>query len=221
MGSKTVVQNPTPPAAPTTAQSVDDYVANLPKMYQAELDYNPKYAEQEFQLAQQYYPEYTKLMQQSEASIYPETAALQENLAKQAREGMGAAVPESMRAAYLDQLRANLGTNIGSPIAADYTSRGLLNLQKEYNDYYRDLGLSITNRLPLRQTATPGFKSAGEGYNFGQTSNNMMQGYGAYSNAYSSMYGVNAGVAQANTNRPWQLAGAGLGAAGAFLGARR
>lgn len=218
-GGKTTIQTPTPPPAPTAGDNTRDYIANLPAMYQAELEYNPKYAEQDFQLASQYYPKYAEMMRNSDQALYPETAKLQEALAKQANEGMNGAIPESMKAAYLDSLRSELGPNAGSGIGADYVSRGLLNQQKTYNDYYRDLALSVSGRQPLTSTQPVGFDQAGAGYNYGQVANNNMQGYGSYSSLYGGMYNTNAGMAQSRNQGMYGLLGAGLQTAGAFAGA--
>lgn len=142
-----VVDIPKPPSA---AESFQQYLDLLPKAYQAQLDYGPKFAEADYQLSSQYDPLYSRLQYDIEQSLYPETAGLQENLAKQAREGMQEQVPEWARMQYQDTLRSELGPNAGSGIGADYFSRNMLGMQKSWQDYYRDLALSVTQRMPLQ-----------------------------------------------------------------------
>lgn len=216
-GGKTTIQQATPPAAPSVSSSITDYVNALPKLQQAELEYAPKSAAQDFELAQQYYPEYTKLMQQTEAGLYPETAALQESLAKKAREGMDAAIPESMRTAYLDTLRSEVGPNVGSGIAGDYVSRNLINLQHDYNRYYNDLGLSLTGRLPLQQTATPAFAKSAQGFDANSAMGFNQGNYGTAANMFSNQYANNLNYSTQRRAQNFGLIGAGLGTAGSFL----
>ena len=87
MGSPTI-QTPTPPAQPTAGESMADYVANLPKLYETQMEYAPKFAE---------------LSQEIAERLYPTTAGLQEKLATQAVEGMGSEVPEWMRQQHLSK----------------------------------------------------------------------------------------------------------------------
>ena len=112
------------PAAPTVSGSMADYVANLPKLYEAQLEYLPQFAELAYGIGEQFYPELT---------------GLTESLAKTAQEGMGTELPDWARAKYLDELRSNVGTNIGSPIAGDYISRGMLEQQENWKRYYQAL----------------------------------------------------------------------------------
>jgi hypothetical protein len=218
MGGKTTIQTPTPPAAPSTSQNIQDYIQNLPAMYQAELDYNPKYAQQQLDLTTQYAPKYAELMKNTNENLYPGIQKLNETLTNQAQSGMDSAVPEAIRAQYLDTLRSEIGPNAGSGIGADYVSRGLVNQNEQYKQYYQNMALSLTGRQPLTQAQAPNFKSASEGYNYGQVANNNMQGYGSYSNLYGNMYGSNGAMAQENLKGRYGLIAAGMGMGGAFLG---
>lgn len=169
------------PAAPTYGQQLQEYIANLPQLLAAEQQYNPQFAQLYFDLASQYFPKYTQLNYDTQKGLYPQTTALQENLATQANEGMNAGLPGWARDMYLDQFRAELGTNAGSPIGADYASRGLMQQTKNWQDYYRNLGLAVTNRLPLTQTAQPQFASStGAVGGFGNMLNYNQGTYGNY-----------------------------------------
>lgn len=217
-GSKTVIQPQSTPAPPSVAQTSADYIASLPAMYQAELDYNPKYAAQDFALAQEYSPKYADLLRTTESAAYPYTASLQEKLAKQASEGLDSQVPDAMRQQYLDTLRSEIGPNAGSGIGADYVSSNLLNLGKSWQDYYRDLGLSLTNRLPLTQASVPNARSASQGYDYGATSGYQASTYGPYAGAYANI-ADSANKAQTSMyNSRLGLYGAAIGGATGFLG---
>ena len=50
----TQIIQPTPPPQPSTADAIREYVASLPELFQAQLDFAPKEAAQQVALAQQY-----------------------------------------------------------------------------------------------------------------------------------------------------------------------
>lgn len=82
MGSTTIEQ-PKAPSAPTTADSVKAYVANMPAMYQAQMDWAPKIAAQDVSMLQQYLPQITALQQQLQTQYAPQQAAQQWALQEQ------------------------------------------------------------------------------------------------------------------------------------------
>lgn len=215
----TKIEQPTPPAAPTTAQNMADYVNNYPAMMALEQKYNPEQAQLQYDLTKQFTPQYADLMKQTNESLYPGLAKLNETLTAQAQSGMESAVPESMKAQYLNQLRSEIGPNAGSGIGADYVSRNLINQGEQYKNYYQNMALSLTGRQPLTQAQSPAFQNVGDGYNFGQVAGNNMQGYGSYSSLYGNMYGANASQANARTQGMYGLLGAGMQAGGSMFAA--
>jgi hypothetical protein len=217
MGGDTVIQQPQTPAPPTAGQNMADYVAGLPAMYQAQMEWNPKLAQQQLDLTTQYAPQYSELMKNTNESLYPGITSMNEKLTQQAMSGMDAAVPEAMRAQYLDSLRSEIGGNAGSGIGADYVSRGLVNQNEQYKQYYQNMALSLTGRQPLTQAQSPQFNDVGSGYNYGQVANNNMQGYGNYAGLYGSMYGSNQQAQSELTKAQYGLIGSGIGAAGTMF----
>jgi hypothetical protein len=195
----TSIESPSTPQAPSTADSVREWVNSLPQIYQAQLEYAPKQAEQQVSLAQQYAAPLGQAYKSAQEAMYPETSALQEKLATQASEGMDSSLPNWMREQYLSNLRANLGTNIGSPIAADYTSRGLLEQNKNWQDYYRNLALSVSGRQPLASPGTANYTDYLSGFNPSSVMNYNANTYGSYSNAYANMYNANSKIASQNS----------------------
>ena len=196
-------------------------------------EYAPQMLQQQYEAQLQYAPELAQAQYDISKQLYPETVGLQENMAKQASEGMQSGVPSWMRDQYQSDLRANIGTNAGSGIGADYTSRGLLEQQQNWQQYYQNLGLSLTGRQPLTQPSTVNTPTVNQPqYNMPQyqgtnwtssftpntTWGNMNTGYGNYSNAYSSMYGANAQLAgQGDPMMNALMGGLGTGA-GMMLG---
>lgn len=149
----TQVYTPQTTPAPTPGQSAADYAAALPSIYQAQLQYQPQFDQQQLQSAQNLAPAYTQLYNQINQATAPQTYGLQEQLAGIASQGANAQLPDSMKSQYQSDLNAQLGTNVNSGIGADYVSRGLLNQQQQYNQYYQNLGLSVAGRQPLNQAS--------------------------------------------------------------------
>lgn len=71
---KTTIQQPSPPPAPSTAESISAYLEGLPRMYAAQLAWQPKIEEQRYQTALQYAPQYTDIMQQQQMQYAPRLA---------------------------------------------------------------------------------------------------------------------------------------------------
>lgn len=74
-GETQVIQAPTPTPAPSTAEAINAYIAGMPAMYGAQMEWAPKLAEQQMGLTQQYLPQATALAQQLQAQYGPQQAA--------------------------------------------------------------------------------------------------------------------------------------------------
>lgn len=208
---------PPQPVAPTVGSSINDYVNAYPQLNALNQKYGPQEAQQAYDLFKQYAPLYTQTQNQVDQQTAPYTAGLQEVLAKQATDYLnGGTVPDSLKASYQDQLRSELGPNAGSGIGADYVSRGLLNLNQQYKQYYNDLGLSLANRQPLNNTANPQFSNPSAGAN---NALNFNQGvYGTTAGIYNNLFNTQTQASTARRGQNFQLMGTALGTAGAFAG---
>lgn len=179
-GGTVNVTQPTPAPAPTTAEAMQQYVASLPAMYEAQLKYDPLIAAQQASMVQQYALPLAQAYQQADQALYPQTAALQENMAKTATEGMNATtMPDWMRKQYQSDMNAQLGTNAGSPMGADYVSKGMQQQLFGQQKYYRDLGLSLAGRQPLSVAQAPQGAASMTNYTPDQGLNYTANTYGA------------------------------------------
>lgn len=203
-GTQVIQPNVAPP--PTASQSAAEYAAALPQIYQASLAYQPQFNELDYQSFAKLAPQYAAITDQINKQFNPYTAGLQEQLAKQASEGSSAQIPDWMRQQYTSDLNAQLGSNAGSPVGADYVSRGLMAQQQGYQQYYQNLGLSLSGRQPMAQgyTQPSSFNVSGQ---FGQNYGNDLAGYSAYNSANRPLLG------QAGTPN-WAL---GMNAAGNLM----
>jgi hypothetical protein len=211
-------ETPSVPAAPTAAQNMQDWIANYPAMFALQQEYAPKEAAQQVALAQQYAQPLGEAMKSANDALYPETSKLQESLANQALAGMQSGVPDWQRQQYQSDLNANLGSNVGSGIGADYVSRGMLQQNQDWQNYYRDLGLSTAGRQPLAQASTPGYSNYASTYTPGQVASTNSNNYGSMISAYSGMYGANSQAASQGTSNWFNLMGSGIGAGGSAYG---
>jgi hypothetical protein len=182
--TSTSIYTPTPTAAPTTAESIDAWVKAMPAVFSEQQRQAPLEAQQTMDLYNQYALPLAQADYNANAALYPETAKLQENMAGQAAEGMNATqMPDWMRKNYQSDMNANLGTNAGSPIGADYVSRGMQNQLFEQQKYYRDLGLSLAGRQPLSQASQPATTNYASTFTPTSVMNQNQQGYASYTQA--------------------------------------
>lgn len=202
------------PQAPNTGSSVQDWVSALPQIYQAQMQYAPQEAAQHVAIAQQSELPLMQAQYNAQNALYPQTTGLQENLASQANQGMQSGLPSWMTDQYKSDMNAQLGNNAGSPIGADYMSRGLLQQNQNWKQYYQNLGLSVAGRQPLPQPQSAGYSNYMGSFTPGgvMTSNN--QNYGTSAGIYGSNLNYQSGQNQAMMN----LIGSGIGAAGAAAG---
>lgn len=253
------IQQPTPPPQPSTADAIQAWQQSLPSVYETQMQYEPQLmqqqldlavpyaeklldlqnrmqmeyapeqAEQQYEIQQKYAPEYAALQRDITQSLYPETAGLQENLAQQAREGMTSSVPDWMKKQYRSDMAAQLGTNVAGGIGADYMSRGLMQQEQDWQNYYRNLGLSMTGRQPLTQPSTVGTPQIntpmyqqqlqyGQGFNPNAVMGQMGTNYGNYSQAYSNMYNTNANYQLGQQQNQNQMIGSLVGGIGSMVG---
>lgn len=202
------------PTMPSVGQSVSDWANALPQIYQTQMQYAPQQAQQQVDLAQQYALPLGQAIQSAQNSLYPNTGALQEQLAGIAGAGSDSQMPDWMKAQYQSGVNAQLGTNVNSPIGADYASRGLMQQQQNWNQYYQNLGLSVSGRQPLTQASTPQTTD----YMSSFTPNSVMSGNNQNYSTAGNIYGSQLNYNSAANAAMMQLIGSGLGAAGAAAG---
>jgi hypothetical protein len=141
--STTVVQN-TPATAAQSAEAINAWVAAMPKVFQTEMEYAPLQAQQQVQMAQQYALPLAQAYQSANEQLNPGVTALTKNLINTANTGAtSTTMPDWMRQNYMNEMKAGLGSNVGSPIAADYTSRGMQKQLFEQQKYYQGLGAQL------------------------------------------------------------------------------
>lgn len=216
MGGKTqVVQAAAPPAPPSVSSNISDFIANYPRLVELDAQYGPRLAQQQLDQLNQYGSQFAQSSADIAKQLSPYTYGLQEQLAKEASDGLQAGVPDNLRNEYLNQLRAELGPNAGSPIGGDYVSSNLLRLSEDYKNNFRNIGLSLSGRLPINQYGQQGVQMGAGGagqISGGFTPNSVLDytagTYGPYASASMQGYGRKAGGFNAGN----ALAGAGLAA---------
>ena len=215
-GEPQIIQPAAPPAPPSATAQLSEYIQNYPKLVELQRQYGPETAGLDYQLFQQYAPQYTQTAQDIQNQVYPQTSKLQESLATQALEGMNSQVPDAFRQQFESDFNAGLGMNTNAPLGVSERNIGLANLQKQWQDYYRNLGLSLANRQPLQQTANPSFQNAGSSENVNPFLNYGASTYGTQMAGYGAQ---TAGTQYYRNSSPWGMAGGiagGIG--GAMLG---
>lgn len=175
-------QAPAAPApAPTTQEGIDAWVKSMPTVFAEQQRQAPLEAQQQLELLQQYGLPLSQTLQSIDQSLYPQTSGLQENLAGIASQGANATqMPEWMRSQYMSDFNSQLGTNAGSPMGADYTSRGMQNQLFQQQQYYQNMGLSLAGRQPLTSAQSPQYTNYASTFTPTGVMNQQMQGYNSY-----------------------------------------
>lgn len=174
------------PEAPTAGESMADWIKNYPAMWELQEKYAPLEAQQQVALAQQYAQPFGEAMKTAQEAMYPNETAFTQQALQQAQTGMNQGLPDWARQSYMDTMRAQLGENALAGAGADYMSTGLLEQQKNWQDYYTNLGLSIAGKQPISQATMPGYSNYASTYTPTSVMNYNAQNYGNYANAWSN-----------------------------------
>ena len=204
----TQIYTPQAPTPPSYQSTIEDYVKSLPALYEAQMKYAPLEAQQQLSLLQQYGGQMAKSYKDIQEVLYPGAAGLQEQLAGLVKQNISGGVPDALKDQYQSNLKAQLGENAMSGIGADYVSRGLIDQQQQYNQYYQQLGLSLAGLQPTFSGQMPAYTSQLAQTNPGAASNFAQGNYGIFAGASKPM-GIQGGTPN------WAL---GLNAAGNLLG---
>jgi hypothetical protein len=190
MGSS---KQPDPPAQPSTAEGIKAWADTMPQVYETQMKYAPMEAAQQVELAKQYAQPYGEAMLTAQKAMYPEEYALRDELMTQAKAGMAEGVPEWQKEQYLSDLKANIGTNAGSGIGADYVSRGLLQQNQDWQNYYRNMSLSLSGSQPIYQANQPSTSNYMGNYSPSSVLGYQQQGYNTAMSGYNAQMGNQGG----------------------------
>ena len=218
MGGGGQPAQPTPPPQPNTSDAINAWVENMPRVFEEQQRQAPLSAQQQLELLQQYGVPLAEAFRATENAANPEAAQLQRSLTSQANAGMSGDVPEWMQKEYLSNRSAQLGTNVGSPVAADYQSTGLMQQKMDWQNYYRNLGLTISGRQPIGQGQAPQTANYTAGFTPGSVMDFQSSTYAPYAGAYSGMYGANAQLTASQARARGDMVGGAIGGFGSIIG---
>ena len=191
---------PAAPAPPTVGQSMADYVKHYPKYAEQQMEYAPKFARTEQAILEE---------------LYPKTSQVQEDLVGEYQTRADQGFSPEQQAQYLDMKRAQLGSNVASPIGADNLSRGYMLAEQGYKDQALGNLAALGARAPIvnQQVDTSGFTPQGVmGFN-SQNYGTQMSGHNALLGYQANTYG-----SRGSTNPMWGIAGSLAGGAFGMFG---
>jgi len=138
MGS---ITTPEPPTPPTVGSSIQDYVGAYPDLVKLQEEWGGR------DLASQ---------RAAQAFAYPELEGLQSDVMGQISRGINEPVPDWYSSQVEDILKSQLGRNlVYNPQAQESYGLRTMEAHKGYQDYYRNLAMSMANRQPVYQTNAP------------------------------------------------------------------
>lgn len=190
MGGNSYEAPAAPAAAPSNADAIKAWIEGMPQVYNTQMEYAPKEAQQQLQLLQQYGLPMSQAAQNIDRALYPNTSAIQENLAGTALQGANATqMPDWMKKQYQSDYSANLGTNAGSGMGAEYVSRNMQNQLFGQQQYYQNMAMSLAGKQPLTQAQSPTYTNYMSGYTpsgVGQQQQNAYNSYMPYWASYNN-----------------------------------
>lgn len=188
---------------PTMENSLDEWIALLPKLMSTQQQYAPQEAQLQYDMFSQYAPQYAQVQSDIYKQQYPTTYGLQELLAQQATEGSTGELTESERRQFLDLQKSLVGEQSTAGIGTDYIGSNLLNYVQGRKQQNQNLGLSLLGKIPMTQIQSPSYSNM-----FGTSANSLL----GTSMQYPQFQ---AQFASGNTsgNQLGSLLGAGAGAA--------
>lgn len=219
-GETTIVQ-PSAPAAPSITSSISDYIANYPALFALQKQYAPQEAQMQLDLATQYAGQLGAANKAAQDAMYPGETAITNKLNEQVLSGIGSEVPAWQQQQYRSDLNAQLGENAMSGVGADYVSRGMAQQKQDWQNYYRNLGLSITNRQPVYSAGQTQTNNVLGNYTPQGVMNYNSSNYGTAANIYGTQAGMynNARNNSLTSNgQMMNLFGSGIGAMGTMGG---
>lgn len=220
MGSTNVSTPPPPPvpAAPSIGSSIQEFVQAQPQLFALQQQQAPLEVQQQLDLLQQFGPQFGQAIKSAQEQLNPETSALQEQLAGQAREGIESGLSEAREAQLSSDIRANLGTNVGSEIGAFEFGRQLDLARESEKDRFRNLGLTLAGRQQLAQPSAGSFTNQAGSFTPGQALSFNQGVFGTQGNIFGSQsqFAANQARTQAQFggSQFGQIAGSLAGSAG-------
>ncbi len=194
MGGNNYEAPAAPPPAPTTQEGIDAWVKAMPTVFAEQQRQAPLEAQQQLDLLQKYGLPLSQTAQGINQALYPKTAGIQENLSGIATQGSNATqMPDWMRSQYQSDFNAQLGTNAGSPMGADYVSRGMQNQLFQQQQYYQNMGLSLAGRQPLTAPQSPQYTNYASTFTPGSVMGQQQGAYNSYMpywQNYSNQMGI-------------------------------
>jgi hypothetical protein len=131
---------PSAPTAPSYQSSIQDYINAYPQLAELQKTYAPQIAQ---------------MQQQTQQQLYPQQAALGENLASVANQGITSGAPDWYKNQMSDTLSAKFGRNqVFNPLGQQAYGQQYQSGLQNWQNYYNNLGLSLNNKTPLYGAST-------------------------------------------------------------------
>jgi len=196
MGGKgTHINVPAPPdVGESTAAALEAQIAAIPEIYKAQLEWQPQILGQQIEAAKQYAPEmaelYTSLQEKYRNRLNPGWYETYKGVTDRVQEGLGQAgeIPEDLRKAYEEQIRAaqSVRGNAYSPISASSESQQLAALSEQARQQRLAQAAAVLGiAMPVAQvgTQTPNNTISNyTGSDLNSLVNNIYGGYNTYAN---------------------------------------
>jgi len=194
-----------PPPPPSASQGIGEYIENYPRLIEAQEKYGARDLESQ---------------RAAQAQAYPELEALRGELIGQVGRGISEEAPDWYMEKSRDYISSVLGDQVTGGLGLQNFTTGMLEQQKNWNDYYRNMAMSFSGNQPVYQA-----NAATQNFTPGQVMASNTAGYSPYVGAWGGQQGRQFNQGQYNQNTPWRAAegvgnlmGGMAGQGGGFMG---
>lgn len=215
MGDNNKQELPQAPETQSYSEVLQDFIANRPELTQSDIQASQSLSQAQLDLIKQFAAPTGLALRSAQEEINPELAKLQKDLVGQVTQGLTGELPDILKDQYLSDIRANLGTNVGSPIGATALARELFGLGESRRQSFINPALSLLGKYTTPQATIPGIDTTGT-----TTSPSTALSYASQqANQLANIYGTQASLYANQPSDPFsQILGTFTGAATGALG---
>lgn len=158
------------PNAPSVSSSISNWLGSMSDVISGQNTASNAAAAQQLALTQQYALPMAEALKSAQESLYPEYTNLRDIYTSQVKDELTGGVPSYLQDVYRNELKAGLGSNIGSGVGSDYLGTNMATQAYNYRNAAQQKAAGLFNQLG---TVTPQTVS-GVDYLSGYTPSSIM-----------------------------------------------
>ena len=223
MGGAAAPQAPQAPQMATQRNAIQDFVNDRPLLFASDQQFQAREAQQQMDLINQFAAPMGQATRRANEAVNPETTGMQATMFDQINQGLTGEIDPIEKAMFESNMRANMGTNVGSEMGGTAMARELFGLGQQKQHTAQNQALSFIGRTPVNQAQNPNVTSSfgqftpGQSLNFAsQNNSNLANIFGTQAN----IFGTQQQAATAERGQNVSMINSGMSMAGSMVSSR-